>query len=633
MSNFLDIYLDSTSETNAKKIDIDEINLYTESIYSPDYNADIIECKLAMFEFQNHIQLIDDSYTYYAEAVGGFVMALIAFIKKGFAFLLKMLLGLKGLLVVAILGGIGYLIYRLTKGDKIETSGGGGGGGGSSSPKKSEQSKEIPKEDDIKVKESKGLKSVGRYINIAPDGINRTAKAIQSKNMNRDTSKEIKKFNAVLDSIGTSAKEFKINTNRDFSTFDKTDIAKLKAADKVLNGSNIKKIINEVVKADATDIPGSTIIEKSAYELIYEELRDMIHGDKVSPSTGKTYSQLLKENPVDMLDGDFEEVTDNLVSLFGNYEVTAAIGARSLEKTAGTFVVDVVANAHKYLTLALCINSTISTLLYNEISDDENERKTVAIANAKMTAELLSSFDDKVAKQISQDILEFNGNDDEGAIKNKKSKKKIIKMANDSMSDSVLGILKRNIFAPKNTDVIVKASNALKRIKFKKMTDPKDITLSYLDIENKNVLLVSKYDRYGMYELYTELYSAAGDWLKDYKKLANDVKNITTKIAGFGEKIDGLLDLTIKHANKGKSGVTEGANFLKSAMMISVASSSTVFDSINIFNTAIGTYRTSKIFDIINEDIASLIAAKMITISNSFNADRAVYHDNKKGGK
>lgn len=201
MSNFLDIYFDSTSETNAKKIDIDEINLYTESIYSPDYNADIIECKLAMFEFQNHIQLIDDSYTYYAEAVGGFVMALIAFIKKGFAFLLKMLLGLKGLLVVAILGGIGYLIYRLTKGDKIETSGGGGGGGGSSSPKKSEQSKEIPKEDDIKVKESKGLKSVGRYINIAPDGINRTAKAIQSKNMNRDTSNI---FNTAIGTYRTS---------------------------------------------------------------------------------------------------------------------------------------------------------------------------------------------------------------------------------------------------------------------------------------------------------------------------------------------------------------------------------------------------------------------------------------------
>ena len=632
MSNFLDIYLDSTSETNTRKIDIDEINLYAESIYSPDYNADVIECKLAMFEFQNHIQLINDSYTYYAEAAGGFVMALIAFIKKGFAFLLTMLLGLKGLLVVAILGGIGYLIYRFTKGGKIETSGGGGGGGGSSSPKKSEQSKEIPKEESIKVKESKGLKSVGRYINIAPDGIDRSAKAIQSKNISRDISKEIKKFNAVLDSVGTSAKEFKIESNHNSPDLDKIDIAKLKAADKVLNGSNIKKIINEVVKADATDIPGSTIIEKSAYELIYEELRDMIHGDKVSPSTGKTYSQLLKENPVDMLDGDFEEVTDNLVSLFGNYEVTAAIGARSLEKTAGTFVVDVVANAHKYLTLALCINSTISTLLYNEISDDENERKTVATANAKMVTELLSSFDDKTAKQISQDILAFNG-DDEDVVKNKKSKKKIIKMANDSMSDSVLGILKRNIFAPKNTDVIVKASNALKRIKFKKMTDPKDITLSYLDIENKNVLLVSKYDRYGMYELYTELYSAAGDWLKDYKKLANDVKGITTKIAGFGEKINGLLDLTVKHANKGKSGVTEGANFLKNAMMISVASSSTVFDSINIFNTAIGTYRTSKIFDIINEDIASLIAAKMITISNSFNADRAVYHDNKKGGK
>lgn len=625
MTNFIDIYLDSTKECNKTIPNMDEINMYSEAVNSADYNSDIIECKLALFEYKNYMDMLSESYTYYAEAVGGFFGALLAFVKKGFLFFLKMLLGLKGILIAAVLGGIGYLVYRVAKGDKVAVSGGGGGGGSSSS---SSSSKEIPKENDLRIEGGKPIENIGTIIPVTESGVKNASKLIRDRVNKNTLDKDIQKFNKVIDTINKNS-----NSSNIFEKLDSIDSHKSKnnsnsGNDKKASNYDLKSLqkgVDRLVKGDVADVPGVTAIEKSAYELMYEELRNILHNNKMSPSTGKTYTQLLKENPVYMLDGDYEEVTDKLCDLFDkHYEVTASVGKSKIDKTVGTFIADAISNSHRYLTLSLAVNTIVCDGIFSQI-EDEKQKEIISKGNVEMLSQVLGVFGDAKAEIINSEYMNFkkDSDDDDDKIK-QLPLSELMKRTKEFMDNKILNLLKYNIFSPKNIGVISKASEELKKIKFKQMTDPKDINMSYIQSIAGIVYLISNYDKHGIYELYWEIYRACGE----YKKIADDIKDVTHKLNEYGKILSSTLDDIMKSESFGKAPEEAkfGMNMFKDMMSASVGASSTVFDSVNIFNTAMNSYGRNKLFRIIDADIKAIIVAKMLDISN-LREERKAYHD------
>lgn len=128
--NFMDLYLDA--QKYHEKIDEPEIEVNHNELY-----RQYCECSLAIYEANNFIDLhnIKERHTLYAE-VSTYVKAVGAFIVGAILLLMKIVIGLKAVILGAGLLFIMWLIKKLKgafKKDNIDTAGGGGGGGSSSS--------------------------------------------------------------------------------------------------------------------------------------------------------------------------------------------------------------------------------------------------------------------------------------------------------------------------------------------------------------------------------------------------------------------------------------------------------------------------------------------------------------------
>lgn len=127
MDNIVNLYMESVADidnsSRHRDIEIPEVD-----------ELAICESYMALEEGRVMLEMYQRREIMYAESVGGIFVALIAFIKKAILIILKMVLGIKGLLLLVVIGLIMY--FRRKKGNGISFGGGGGGGGSSSSTPK-----------------------------------------------------------------------------------------------------------------------------------------------------------------------------------------------------------------------------------------------------------------------------------------------------------------------------------------------------------------------------------------------------------------------------------------------------------------------------------------------------------------
>lgn len=126
MDNIVNLYMESVADidnsSRHRDIEIPEVD-----------ELAICESYMALEEGRVMLEMYQRREIMYAESVGGIFVALIAFIKKAILIILKMVLGIKGLLLLVVIGLIMY--FRRKKGNGISFSGGGGGSSSSSIPK------------------------------------------------------------------------------------------------------------------------------------------------------------------------------------------------------------------------------------------------------------------------------------------------------------------------------------------------------------------------------------------------------------------------------------------------------------------------------------------------------------------
>lgn len=130
--SFTDLYLDTVIENNSLYG-----KMYAEAELTEfekiECREDIMNGQVAIYHAQEMLydMVRMQETNVYGEAVGGLFVAIIALVKKAILFLLKIFIGVKGMLLLLLIGVLGVAMAK--KSSAVTVSGGGGGGGGGSS--------------------------------------------------------------------------------------------------------------------------------------------------------------------------------------------------------------------------------------------------------------------------------------------------------------------------------------------------------------------------------------------------------------------------------------------------------------------------------------------------------------------
>lgn len=130
--SFTDLYLDTVIENNSLYG-----KMYAEAELTEferiECREDIMNGQVAIYHAQEMLydMMRMQETNVYGEAVGGLFVAIIALVKKAILFLLKIFVGVKGMLLLLLIGVLGAAMAK--KSSAVSVSGGGGGGGGGSS--------------------------------------------------------------------------------------------------------------------------------------------------------------------------------------------------------------------------------------------------------------------------------------------------------------------------------------------------------------------------------------------------------------------------------------------------------------------------------------------------------------------
>ena len=135
--SFTDLYLDTVIENNSLYG-----KMYAESELTEfekiECREDIMNGQVAIYHAQEMLydMIRMQETNVYGEAVGGLFVAIIAIVKKAILFLLKIFVGVKGMLLLLLIGVLGVAMAKKSSAVTVSGGGGGGGGGGSSSSAK-----------------------------------------------------------------------------------------------------------------------------------------------------------------------------------------------------------------------------------------------------------------------------------------------------------------------------------------------------------------------------------------------------------------------------------------------------------------------------------------------------------------
>lgn len=131
-NDIINLYTDIKSNLSNNNIDVhDSTYLYGESDI---LDISTYEAIFAQFQLISVIDMISDKDNKYAESVGAIIGGVVAVISKIVMLFMKILIGVKGIILGALLGLVMYFIKKSKNGSKTSYSGGGGGGSGSSKP-------------------------------------------------------------------------------------------------------------------------------------------------------------------------------------------------------------------------------------------------------------------------------------------------------------------------------------------------------------------------------------------------------------------------------------------------------------------------------------------------------------------
>ena len=135
--SFTDLYLDTVIENNSLYGKMYAENELTE-FERIECREDIMNGQVAIYHAQEMLydMMRMQETNVYGEAVGGLFVAIIAIVKKAILFLLKIFVGVKGMLLLLLIGVLGAAMAKKSSAVSVSGGGGGGGGGGSSSSAK-----------------------------------------------------------------------------------------------------------------------------------------------------------------------------------------------------------------------------------------------------------------------------------------------------------------------------------------------------------------------------------------------------------------------------------------------------------------------------------------------------------------
>ena len=120
---FTDLYLDAINEN-----DTSYEKLYAENELSEfekiEYREDVMNGQVAIYHAQEMLydMMRMQETNIYGEAIGGLFVAIVAMVKKAVLFLLKIFVGVKGMLLILLVGVIGAAMSK--KSSSVTVSGG-----------------------------------------------------------------------------------------------------------------------------------------------------------------------------------------------------------------------------------------------------------------------------------------------------------------------------------------------------------------------------------------------------------------------------------------------------------------------------------------------------------------------------
>lgn len=271
-NNIINLYTDIKSNLSNNNIDVhDSTYLYGESDI---LDVSTYEAIFAQFQLISVMDMISDKDNKYAESVGAIIGGIVAVITKIVMLFMKILIGVKGIILGALLGLVMYFIKKSKNGSKTSYSGGGGGGGGSSS------------------------KPTVNLDNLVNTGSTKPANQL-------GTSGAVLKNNIIKDMKNDKSEDTKTDANLVKAT--ESIATEIKKKNVEINADNIKpEVVNEIIDYAMKDFRFDTdeyhhvfIVKKEYTNIVEKRLKDIRNHPETILNDGKnSVSEYFKSNPL-----------------------------------------------------------------------------------------------------------------------------------------------------------------------------------------------------------------------------------------------------------------------------------------------------------------------------------------------
>lgn len=267
-NDIINLYTDIKSNLSHNNIDVhDSTYLYGESDI---LDVSTYEAIFAQFQLISVIDMISDKDNKYAESVGAIIGGVVAVISKIVMLFMKILIGVKGIILGALLGLVMYFIKKSKNGSKTSYS-----GGGSSS--------------------SKPTVNLDNLVNTA-----------STKPANQlGTSGAVLKNNIIKDMKNDKSEDAKADANLVKAT--ESIATEIKKKNVEINADNIKpEVVNEIIDYAMKDFRFDTdeyhhvfIVKKEYADIVEKRLKNIRNHPEIILNDGKnSVSEYFKSNPL-----------------------------------------------------------------------------------------------------------------------------------------------------------------------------------------------------------------------------------------------------------------------------------------------------------------------------------------------
>ena len=334
MTGFMNMYLDSQNNFS------DDINLYSEGFGFDEQDINLIEGQIALREIPILLEKeeIIGRMNLYSEAVG-ILGGILSFIKSAVMLMFKIFIGFKGLIIAVILAFVGRFIIKKFKGGIRSYSGGGGGGSSSAS-------------------------SAGN-----------SAETIVKAKFVAD----IEKHEKELLNVGFTQAD--LDSLKDF-------IKSAKSEKEVVD--YINKLLDKIrVHVDSANLSAIFLPDDSKGVDIIAKLNKCLEND--SRPNGKTYSEVLKNNPYYVFNENLKIMKDNINDYSGGNFVLEDFLIDCIRYCDGLIAASYCSQFGILCSVARATGDNISKDYYTDIANEL--RRTIPTATMRSIDKLIGEID------------------------------------------------------------------------------------------------------------------------------------------------------------------------------------------------------------------------------------------------